>query len=138
MAYLAALLGSIALFCGFVALTRFELARGTRVFAAARARFDARAERVAFLATHIDFEALVRDEGARALVRAGHAVAHRVWRVVRAAERQLAQAVQALRKKNPDLVARDPEHARTYVKTLSSFKENLPAQPQDDSETSTR
>ena len=97
MTNLVFVLVSLVLFSGFLALTRFEARRGRRYFARARASFDERVEKLAYIMEHVDFPAFVRD-GLRAIfARIVHDIVHVTLIIVRFAERMLTRAVRALR-----------------------------------------
>jgi len=126
VAHLAAVLLSLALLAGFVALTRYETRRGSRFFAAKRAKLDTDIERVEFIVAHVDLPAFVRDEVHHALARIGHAIAHLSLQAVRATERLLTRLVRHLRSRT-EVAAAPRENAREFVKTLSDFKDTLQA-----------
>jgi hypothetical protein len=132
MAYVILILASILLFAGFLALTRYEAARGVRFFAPTRDRFDREAERLAFIAMHVDLAAFIEAEARRLSARLGHDIAHGVLQAVRFVERLLTRLVRRLRIHHAPkpIVAR--ETTREFVKQLSSFKGELSAtRPED-------
>lgn len=126
MAYLIAVLSTLALFVGFVALTYYEARRTRRFFPLTRARLDANVERIEFIFAHVDLGAFLKEEIHHALNRIGHTVAHISLQVVRATERLLTRLVRHLRVRNEDSVA-PRESTREFVKTLSDFKDGLNA-----------
>ncbi len=126
MANLVLILVTLALLCGFIALTWYEDRRSTRVFAAQRARLDARVSRLEFIIEHVDLSAFLRDEVRRIAARVGHDIAHLSLQAVRFTERLLTRLVRHLRvHEEIDLTPR--ESARPFVKTLSEFKDRLKA-----------
>ena len=126
MANLVVLSLAIILLIGFVALTRYEARRGTRLFATKRGAFDASIERIAFIVEHVDLAAFARDEVRHAMNWLGHAIAHLFLQAVRSAERLLTRLVRHLRTRHEDEAA-PRETAREFVKTLSEFKDGLNA-----------
>ena len=132
MGYLVAIVVSLILFAGFLALTRYETRRGSRLFASDRVRFDARVERAEFVLAHVDFASLIRTETERLINRAGHDLTHGVLQAVRAAERLLTRAVRHLRARRESASLPPRETSREYVKKLSDFKGHLEAtRPED-------
>jgi len=97
MLNLALILVSLALFIGFLALTRVESRRGSRYFAGARSSFDSQIDRLSFIADHVDFAAFVRDGLRAASARIVHDIVHVTLIIVRFTERMLTRAVRALR-----------------------------------------
>jgi len=128
--YAAPILIALALLTGFLALTAYEARRGLRLFAAPRAEFDRRVERLAFIATHVDLGAFVRDELRRMAGRVGHDVAQFSLQAVRFVERLLTRIVRYFRTHH-DINAGSREHAREFVRTLSDFKTGLKATQPD-------
>ncbi len=99
MLHLAFILISLALFLGFLALTRVESRRGNRFFAHSRASFDSRVERVTYITEHVDLPAFVRDGLRAASARIVHDIVHVTLIIVRFTERMLTRAVRALRER---------------------------------------
>ncbi|MFZ2500605.1 MAG: hypothetical protein WAW90_01295 [Minisyncoccia bacterium] len=130
MVYLVVVLISLTLLVGFVLLTQYEDHRSQRFFAAERALLDTNIERAKFIVKHVDFAAFARDEIHHAVSRVGHVIAHISLQVVRIAERLLTRAVRHLRIKNESNAA-PRENAREFVKTLTDFKDELPAPHSD-------
>ncbi|HVW82908.1 MAG TPA: hypothetical protein VHC68_03125 [Candidatus Paceibacterota bacterium] len=131
MGPLVFLLAALALVAGFFALTSWETARGGRLFAPARARFDERVARAAFVARHVDWGSYFASESRVLLLRLGHDLAHLSLRFVRFVERVLARTLRSLRAR----VAHEApagEPTRPFVQALSDFKEELKtARPED-------
>ncbi|MEK7145103.1 MAG: hypothetical protein AAB794_04605 [Patescibacteria group bacterium] len=120
------ILVTIALLGGFLALTDYEVRRGTRFFALQRARLDHTVERAEFIFTHIDFGAFVRDEIRAFVARMGHDIAHLFLQAIRAVERLLTRFVRYMRSRHEADTA-PGENVREFVKTLSDFKGSLKA-----------
>ena len=115
-----------ALLAGFLVLTRYEERRGSRLCEKQRARLDRQAARAAFVLSHVDLAAFVRDEVRRAAGRIGHDSVHLSLQAVRAVERLLTRIVRDLRARHTiDVTPR--ESSRPFVKTLSDFKDRLKA-----------
>ncbi len=127
MGYLVAIAGSLILLAGFLALTRYEAARGVRFFAARRGRFDAEVERLEFIFTHVDLAAFLREEVERVSARVGHDVAHLVLQAIRAVERVLTRVVRRLRTHEDGAVRPTREASREFVRKLTDFKTELSA-----------
>ena len=125
MAPLTFLLVALALLGGFVALTRYETGRGMRLFAASRARLDARVEHVLFIYEHVDFNAFVEEETKALMLRVGHAIAHLSLQTVRAIERLLTRAVRDLRTRVSSEAGVPRATERPFVQALGDFKEEL-------------
>jgi hypothetical protein len=126
VAYLIAILVSLALLIGFVVLTRYEARLGRHFFATERAELDKSAKRIAFIIEHVDLAAFVQDEVHHAANTVGHTVANLSLQMVRAVERLLTRVVRHLRIRNEGMSA-PRENAREFVKTLSEFKETINA-----------
>lgn len=126
MAYLVAVLSSLALLVGFAVLTLIESRRGVRFFEAARGRFDKHVGRIEFIIEHVDLVAFAQDETKHAVTRLGHVGAHYSLHAVRCMERLLTRLVRYLRTRHQEEVA-PRETAREFVKTLSEFKDGLKA-----------
>lgn len=124
MAYIISILILCAVLVGFLILVEYETRRDIRVCANMRARLDAHATRIAFIITHVDFNAFVRENMQRTAHRTAHSCAHTSLMAVRAAERALTRVVQRLRATR---VAETPprENVREFVRTLSDFKDHL-------------
>ena len=128
MAPLIFILISAALAGGFLALTQWERAHGTRFLAPTRARLDQGVERAAFVIKHVDWNAYLRDEVRALAIRLGHAAAHLSLQGVRAVERLLTDAVRRLRAQVASEAAPAPgPSTRPFVQALSGFKEELKA-----------
>lgn len=122
MPFIVAILASLALFSGFLVLTRLERRRGARFLEGARASLDRRASHAARAVRSADFLGLV----AHAVrVVAGHII-HDVASValagVRAFERFLTELVRELRGTRD---AARPETRSRFVKSMSYFKRTL-------------
>lgn len=125
MAYLAAILVSLALFFGFVGVTALERRRGVRFFGSMRERLDTRTVAVIQAARTFDpLDALIR--GTRSLFgHVFHDLANVAWAIVRMLERALANIVRTLR------TMRHHEAKETssgYVKSISEHKHALRAE----------
>ncbi|HVM59090.1 MAG TPA: hypothetical protein VMT80_02075 [Candidatus Paceibacterota bacterium] len=127
MYYLYAVAASLVLCAGFLALTAYERRRGARVFARARDAFDRRVEHAAFLFSHVDFAAFLREESLRLLHKASHDIAHVSLIAVRAVERGLTRLVRNLRTRRASERLAPRETSREFVRTLSDFKGHLEA-----------
>ncbi len=128
MPYLIAVVLSVALFGGFLALLAWEQKRGMRLVAIRRAAFDTRVEQVTLVLTHSDLvpslETEVRAFGQWFI----HEVAHFSLMVVREVERVLTRLVKYLRtRQSAAPVAPLGEPTRAFVKTLRGFKAELRA-----------
>ncbi len=127
MAYLVAILASLALLVAFLGLTAYEAARGVRFLAGFRAQLDTHVERAEFIVAHVDLAAFLREEVRRLSALVAHAVAHATLRAVRFAERLLTRAVRYLRMHGHVDGTPSREASREFVKTLADFKEQLEA-----------
>ena len=127
MGYIVFLVLSILLFVGFIALTRYEARRGTRVFAASRNSLDAEAERVSFAASHVDLPAFIRESLRALIARIIHDIAHGSLIAVRFIERLLTRIVRALRARRGALPAADaaPQGPTAFVAAMKDFKQEL-------------
>lgn len=123
MAYLIAILVSLALFSGFLALTYAEQKRSFRLFASARGRLDMRAQQLSFILAHVDFAGFLHEEAVRLGQKAAHSSVVHALSTVRAAERKLTQAVRHIRSYQKPLGPAEPP--REYVQALSHFKGGL-------------
>jgi hypothetical protein len=126
MLYLAFVLVSVFLFAGFLWLTRFEAARGAKLFADKRATLDAEAERIETAILHIDLSHFLR-MGVRALIaRVAHDIAHATLLIVRFVERTLTRAVRSLRERRTlPSVTTDGSPSSDFVAAMKDFKEEL-------------
>lgn len=124
MGYLAFVCVALALFFGFLLVTRIEARRGNRFFAHLRNAFDRSMMRVAFISTHVDFKSFVREEGRRLGAHLAHDLAHVSLVVVRSVERLLTRAVRHLRVSHGIEPAANAA-PRAFVKTMKDFKEQL-------------
>ncbi len=124
MVYGIILLLSIALSAGFFALAAHEARRGRRYFETYRARLDREADRIAFIAAHVDFPAFLRDVSREAVERAAHELASLSLIAVRFVERVLTRAVKQLRVRR-QLPPSLPENRSSFVETLADFKTSL-------------
>lgn len=125
MAPLVGMLVTLSAWGAFVALTRLEAKRGTRVWGGRRAVFDVIVTRFSFILEHVDFAGFVREEARHGADQAGHALAHLSLQFVRWIERLLTQAVRSFRVREATRIPR--ESSRAFVRTLSEFKEHLKA-----------
>lgn len=103
MTHLISILAATALFFGFLLLTVYESRRGVRFFAAFRYKLDTRVARTQFLIEHIDWGAFTAHLTRTSLNTVAHDVAHGTLMIVRSAERNLTQAVSALRMRREGL-----------------------------------
>jgi len=124
MAHLIFILVAFALLGGFFALTSYEARRGARLFARARSRLDQGVARMEFVLEHVDLGAFLREEVRRVAARMSHSAANLSLQAVRAVERFLTRLVRYLRSRNT-VDAPPRESTRTFVKTLSDFKDRL-------------
>ena len=124
MVYLLAILVPSVLLLGFFGLTVLELNRAARVLNNVRTRLDRKISHIEFIFSHIDLVEFVREESARLLTNASHAMAHLSLRAVRFVERMLTRLVRHLRMRHAAGVVPRTD-AREFVKTLSNFKDNL-------------
>lgn len=108
-------------------MVSYEARAGVRFFRPYREQLDTRVDRVAFILTHIDFAAFVREEGKHLMARVGHDTAHLVLQLVRAVERLLTRVVRTLRTRREMREEAPRETSREFVKTLSDFKGDLAA-----------
>ncbi|MDE1966444.1 MAG: hypothetical protein KGI41_04365, partial [Patescibacteria group bacterium] len=115
MAYVVAILVALALLIGFIVLTVYERARGARFFEAYRASLDAQAERLAFIAEHVDFPAFLRDSSRELAAYAMHEIVNGTLITVRALERLLTRAVRYLRVRRPAPPPARPENRSSFV-----------------------
>ena len=116
MISLVLICSSIVLFAGFIGLTQYETARGTRFLDGPRARFDAWVERVAFIVEHVDLLAFLREEVRAAIARTGHAIAHLSLRLVRAVERLLTRVVRHFRTTQAEHIAPRAEREQVALR----------------------
>ena len=126
MAYLIFIFVTLVLLGGFFALTWYETERGVRLAAPLRTRLDRSVEHIAFILTHVDLAAFLREEIRHFARRIGHDSVHLSLVVVRAVERLLTRLIRYLHMRQAvDTTPR--ESARAFVKTLSDFKGSLKA-----------
>jgi vacuolar-type H+-ATPase subunit I/STV1 len=118
------LLVSVGLLVSFFLLTRYESAKGVRVYAGKRERLDAFVGRLELIVEHVDLGVFLREELRHQVGRVGHDVAHISLVTVRAVERVLTRLVRRLRA-HPEVDTAPRETAREFVKVLSEFKDNL-------------
>lgn len=93
---------------GFLFVLALENTRGGRFFESLRAKLDARVSRGVFIATHVDWGALMRYLAETAYERVLHDTAQGILRLVRATERALTRTVRRIRERRG---FRDPEEA---------------------------
>lgn len=124
MTHLVALVVSLALLAGFLAATNYERRRGARYFEVHRARLDAHIARLAFIATHVDYPAFLRDTSRELAERSVHALASASLIFVRFVERLLTRAVKYLRGRRQTPPPKG-ENASAFVNTLADFKSGL-------------
>jgi hypothetical protein len=124
MGYLVFTVAAIALFAGFLLLTRYEERRGVRTLALTRTDIDARVERLTFILTHVDFESFTREQLRVLAVHVAHDIAHLSLLSVRAVERLLSRLVKHLRTRH-GIETASSAAPRAFVKTMSEFKQTL-------------
>ena len=138
MVYLILIAATFLLLAGFLALTRYETARGLRVFARERSRLDGTVEQIEFILAHVDLAKFLRDELRRLAEIVGHSIAQLSLELVRAVERLLTRLVRYFRTRRSETDLAPRESVREFVKTLSDFKDQLdetrPAREQESSE----
>ncbi len=124
MTELILVLASLVLLAAFLILTRIEEKRGTRLFARARARLDARTEH----AVHAIESGQASDAVARGVKlgaeRIAHDVAHGSLIAVRFVERTLTQAVRSLRARRAENAAPGAS-ASPFASTMKDFSQEL-------------
>ena len=103
MNQLISVLIASALFFGFLLLTAYESRKGVRFFPAFRYKLDTRVARTQFLIEHIDWGAFTAHLTRTSLNTIAHDAAHGTLIIVRSAERNLTQAVSALRTRREGL-----------------------------------
>jgi len=125
MRYLIAILITVLLFAGFMALTSIERRRGTRYFEGERADLDRTVRRAAFVFEHVDFGSFLRHLVVSTLETLAHEIAHLTLLAVRFLERSLTRAVKNLRGRRavPSEAASVP--ASAFVTTIATFKHRL-------------
>jgi hypothetical protein len=124
MGYLTFLVVALALFIGFLGLTRIEARRGARYFAPVRIELDKRAKRVSFIAEHVDFPGFIRDTLRALAARIAHDIAHGSLIAVRFIERLLTRVVRALRERGHG-AGRTPAAPTHFVSRMRSLKREL-------------
>lgn len=120
------ILVTLALFIGFIILTKYEIQRGMRVGAPYRERLDRAVGRAEFIIENVNVGAFLHDEVRHLASRVGHSIVHLSLIAVRATERALTNLVRHMRSR-PESDVASRETAREFVKTLSDFKDNLKA-----------
>lgn len=126
MTALILMVSTLALLVGFLLLTRYEMRRGVRVFARARARLDTRTADVG--------RRIESGEAADVLVqsvrqvgeRLAHDVAHVTLIAVRFVERTLTQAVRTLRARRAENAPKGVETpASPFASSMKDFGQEL-------------
>lgn len=97
MAYFVAIALPALLLGGFIALTRYEASRGTRLLAGRRSAFDSFVAKAAFVIRHVDWSAFLADTLKTLSTRVVHDIATVTLRIVRVIERFLTSIVRSLR-----------------------------------------
>lgn len=97
MTHLISILIAAFLLLAFLLLTAYEDRRGARFFARFRYKLDTDVSRIGFLVEHIDWGAFTAHLTRTSLNTVAHDVAQGTLMGVRAIERNLTQAVSALR-----------------------------------------
>ncbi|KND51665.1 MAG: hypothetical protein ABA06_00190 [Parcubacteria bacterium C7867-001] len=127
MFYLVAVLVPLLLLSGFLTLTAYETRHNIRFFGVARAKLDARTERVAFILAHVDFGKfffhLLRD----GLAHLAHEIAQLSLVLVRLLERTLTRAVRHLRGRRAANAPMTTQavSSSAFVETMTYFKHTL-------------
>jgi len=122
MAYLIAIASALALFIGFLLLTRFERARGVRFLEGLRNTVDEKTDKALFVATHVDWSAFLSHFFRTLVARIAHDIAHASLIVVRVLERLLTRIVKYLRSTRPQTPS-IPEKPRFDMReSLSQFR----------------
>ncbi|MEJ0053510.1 MAG: hypothetical protein WDN10_02170 [bacterium] len=125
MAYLIAILITVFLFLGFLALTGFERRRGFRYFERERAELDRFARRVEFIFEHVDFASFLRHLVVSTVETLAHEVVRLVLLGVRALERLLTRVVKHLRLRRAVPLEAAAAPASPFVATIATFKHRL-------------
>ncbi len=126
MTYLIILLVSLALFIGFLVLTRFEKKRGLRVAGMLRNKLDARTSHAAFVVSHVDWSAFLKHLVVSVAERIAHDVVHATLLVVRTVERLLTRTVKYLREKRGAAPLPDTDEIqRPVTRTLAYLRQAL-------------
>jgi len=126
MTYLILIIVSIALFAGFLLLTRFEKKRGLRVAGMLRNKLDARTSRAVFIVSHVDWSAFVKHIVVTSAERIAHDIAHATLLIVRTLERLLTRAVKYLReKRGAPAITETDEPLRPLARAASHLRSAL-------------
>jgi hypothetical protein len=123
MIYLIFLITTLVLLGGFFILTWYETSHGVRFFATSRVRLDQVVARVAFIRTHVDVKAFLKEELRRLANRTGHLTVKQSLKLVRGVERLLTRLVRYFR--SQEIAQVSQESVRPFVRTLADFKEGL-------------
>jgi len=121
MASLIAILISVALFAGFVALTLIEKKRGVRVLSGARSQLDAEAARASFILSNTDFAGALLRLARMLIAHIAHDVTAMTLRAIRMLERGLATLHVRLRRARRT----DAGNGSHFVKSISYYKRSL-------------
>lgn len=124
MYLLIALLASIALFTGFLALTALESAKRFRVAPVSRGKLDRQVKRLSFVVRHVDWSAFIGQLVRNAFEIIVHDVAHAILLIIRALERFLTRIVVGLRTRRLSRSG-DPGTVSTVVERLAHLRETL-------------
>jgi hypothetical protein len=126
------LLAALAALAAFFGLAEWERARGARLLAPARARFDAAVARAEFVASHVDWGRYLAEEARGFALSLGHDLARLALRFVRFVERLLSRALRRLRARVESEALAAGEPTRPFIGALSDFKEKLKtSRPED-------
>ena len=125
MAYLIAILVSFTLLGAFLALTRYETGHGVRFFGNVRSRLDAKTERVAFIARHVDWSAAISHLVRTAAARIVHDVAHTILIIVRIVERLLTRVVKYLRSRRKEAAVVSDRKRFDMKASFAQFRSTL-------------
>lgn len=136
MAYLIALVVSLAFFVGFIILTIFETKVDSRVLEGPRSKLDRQAAHMFFIAQHVDWPDFLAHTVRSLAVRIVHDIAYASLAFVRFIERQLTRMIRYMRDRRPNVLAPTPSResviaqATTYVRrrTRNSAKKTTDAE----------
>lgn len=125
MAYLIAVLASFGLLLAFVLLVTFERRKGVRALPRIRASLDRDVDRLAFVASHIDWGGFAAHIAKTNAEKLAHDIIHAILLGVRTIERVLTRLIRNLRER---LARHDPEQepieGSQLVATLVKFRKN--------------
>ncbi|HEX8591405.1 MAG TPA: hypothetical protein VF696_01485 [Candidatus Paceibacterota bacterium] len=125
MPYLISILAASLILFGFLLLTLIEERRGSRFFAGARYKLDAKVSRAFFVIEHVDWGAFMSHVTRTTLRTVAHDVAHGTLLVVRAVERFLTRAVRALRMHREGILPHREDGSSRIAGTVTYLKQNI-------------